>query len=66
VQRAAASCSDLRPRRCRGCAGRHRQQLLIKGDSLAVQTGARAALAAAGRLRDGVSGAVDVRPWSML
>jgi primosomal protein N' (replication factor Y) (superfamily II helicase) len=46
--------------------GRHRQQLLIKGDSLAVQTGARAALAAAGRLRDGVSAAVDVRPWSML
>jgi primosomal protein N' (replication factor Y) len=46
--------------------GRHRQQLLIKGDAPAVQGAARAALAAAGRLREGVSAAVDVRPWSML
>ena len=46
--------------------GRHRQQLLIKGDALAVRRAARAALAAAGRLREGVSAAVDVRPWSML
>jgi len=46
--------------------GRHRHQLLIKGEALAVQGAARAALAAAGRLRDGVSAAVDVRPWSML
>jgi len=31
-----------------------------------VQGAARAALAAAGRLRDGVTAAVDLRPWSML
>jgi primosomal protein N' (replication factor Y) len=46
--------------------GRHRQQLLIKGERDAVHTAARAALAAAARLREGVSAAVDVRPWSML
>ena len=45
---------------------RHRQQLLIKGERDAVQAAARAALAAAARLREGVSVAVDVRPWSML
>jgi hypothetical protein len=39
---------------------------MIKGDAAAVQGAARAALAAAGRLREGVSAAVDVRPWSML
>jgi primosomal protein N' (replication factor Y) (superfamily II helicase) len=46
--------------------GRHRQQLLIKGEREAVQTAARAALAATARLREGVSATVDVRPWSML
>ena len=46
--------------------GRHRHQLLIKGGRDAVQSAARAALAAAARLRDGVTAAVDVRPWSML
>jgi primosomal protein N' (replication factor Y) len=46
--------------------GRHRQQLLIKGERDAVQAAARAALAATARLREGVSAAVDVRPWSML
>jgi primosomal protein N' (replication factor Y) len=46
--------------------GRHRQQLLIKGERDAVQTAARAALAATARLREGVSAAVDVCPWSML
>jgi len=46
--------------------GRHRQQILIKGARDAVQTAARAALAATARLREGVSAAVDVRPWSML
>jgi primosomal protein N' (replication factor Y) (superfamily II helicase) len=46
--------------------GRHRQQILIKGERAAVDGAARAALAAAARLRDGVSAAVDVRPWSML
>ncbi|TMA29814.1 MAG: primosomal protein N', partial [Deltaproteobacteria bacterium] len=46
--------------------GRHRQQILIKGAHAAVHGAARAALAAAARLREGVSAAVDVRPWSML
>jgi len=46
--------------------GRHRQQLLIKGEEAAVLRAARAALAAASRLREGVQAAVDVRPWSML
>jgi primosomal protein N' (replication factor Y) len=46
--------------------GRYRQQLLIKGDEAAVRCAARAALAAASRLREGVQAAVDVRPWSML
>jgi primosomal protein N' (replication factor Y) len=45
---------------------RHRQQLLIKGESSAVYGAARAALAAAGRLREGIQASVDVRPWSML
>jgi primosomal protein N' (replication factor Y) len=46
--------------------GRHRQQILIKGDADAVRRAAAAALAAAPRLRTGVTAAVDVRPWSML
>jgi primosomal protein N' (replication factor Y) len=46
--------------------GRHRQQMLIKGEQDAVHSAARAAIAASARLRDGVTAAVDVRPWSML
>jgi primosomal protein N' (replication factor Y) len=46
--------------------GRHRHQLLIKGERDAVHAAARAAIAAAAKLPDGVSAAVDVRPWSML
>jgi len=47
--------------------GRHRQQILLKGaDAAGVRRAARAALAAAGRLGEGVQAAVDVRPWSML
>ena len=46
--------------------GRHRQQLLLKGDSDAVREAARAALAAAARLPDGISAAVDLRPVNML
>ena len=50
----AASCSDPRPRRSPRLRGRHRQQLLIKGDARrACAAAARAALAAAARLRDG-------------
>jgi primosomal protein N' (replication factor Y) len=66
--RASSACELLGPApaplpRLRG---RHRQQLLIKGDRSAVRDAARAALAAGARLREGVQAAVDVRPWSML
>ncbi len=65
---AAGSCELLGPApaplpRLRG---RHRQQLLIKGERLAVRCAAQAAIAAAARLREGISATVDVRPWSML
>ena len=46
--------------------GRHRQQLLIRGDEDAVRRAALAAQGAATRLRHGVQAVVDVRPWSML
>ena len=62
--RASSACELLGPApaplpRLRG---RHRQQLLIKGDRSAVRDAARAALAAGARLREGVQAAVDVVP----
>jgi primosomal protein N' (replication factor Y) len=46
--------------------GRYRWQLLLKGDDENVRRAAQAAIVAVSKLRDGVQGAVDVRPWSML
>jgi len=46
--------------------GRHRQQILLRGDAGPVRDAARAAQRGVTRLREGLQGAVDVRPWSML
>ena len=46
--------------------GRHRQQLLLRGEPEAVRAAARAALAAAARLPEGATAAVDLRPVNML
>ena len=68
VETAGADCTLLGPAPAplARLRGRYRWQLLLKGDEAGVRQGARAALAAVGRLREGVQGAVDLRPWSML
>ena len=68
VAKSAAACDVIGPvpaplPRLRG---RHRQQVLLKGDDANVRLAAKAVRDAAVRLRDGIQAAVDVRPWSML